>query len=152
MNSRKPIAKLAFLFCVLLCGFSAVVVAQDAACKCTPPQTDTSVIDEHGTAHITRVVPVPDTVSPEAKAVISRPMSDADVLYDVAKDRAQASGWQKNGGELVRKVYPVNLAEANIAGVTVRIVTPLTTPADKQNRVLINVHGGGFTADWGSEI
>jgi len=34
----------------------------------------------------------------------------------------------------------------------VRIVTPLTIPPDKQNRVLINLHGGGFNADWGSTI
>ena len=33
-----------------------------------------------------------------------------------------------------------------------RIITPLDIPASKQNRVLINLHGGGFTADWGSEI
>jgi len=31
-------------------------------------------------------------------------------------------------------------------------VTPLTIPADKQDRVLINLHGGGFTPDWGSMI
>jgi hypothetical protein len=30
------------------------------------PQSDTSYIDEHGTAHITRVVPIPKTISPEA--------------------------------------------------------------------------------------
>ena len=42
--------------------------------------------------------------------------------------------------------------QQTIAGVPTRIVTPLTIPADKQNRVLINVHGGGFTADWGSLI
>ena len=31
-----------------------------------------------------------------------------------------------------------------------RIVTPLTIPPDKANRVLINVHGGGFVVDSGS--
>ena len=46
----------------------------------------------------------------------------------------------------------MNIAEDKIAGVPVRIVTPLTIPPDKQNRVLINLHGGGFNADWGSEI
>ena len=52
----------------------------------------------------------------------------------------------------MRKTYPVNIAEAKIAGVLVRIVTPLTVPPDKRNRVLMNLHGGGFNADWGSEI
>ena len=53
---------------------------------------------------------------------------------------------------MMRKVYPVNLAKETIAGIPVRIITPLDIPASKQNRVLINLHGGGFTADWGSEI
>ena len=52
----------------------------------------------------------------------------------------------------MRKTYPVNIAEDKIADVPVRIVTPLTIPPDKKSRVLINLHGGGFNADWGSEI
>ena len=63
-----------------------------------------------------------------------------------------AMDWQLKGGEQMRKTYPVNIAEDKIAGVPVRIVTPLTIPPDKKNRVLINLHGGGFNADWGSTI
>src|SRR5208283_4291072 len=37
------------------------------------PQTDTCTIDADGTAHVTRVVPVPPTISPEAQKFISRP-------------------------------------------------------------------------------
>ena len=109
-------------------------------------------MDTNGTAHVTRVVPVPDTLSPEAQKAVSVARPDSEPPYDAAKDRAQASAWQQNGGELLRKAYPVNIAEQAIAGVPVRIVTPITIPAEKQNRVLINVHGGGFTADWGSMI
>ena len=152
MNSRKLIAPFAFLCCLLLCGFSAALAAQDAACKCSPPQTDTSFIDASGTAHVTRVVPVPDTLSPEAQKAIAVAIPDTPEPDDLAKRRAQASAWQVNGGEQMRKTYPVNIAEAKIAGVPVRIVTPMTIPPEKQNRVLINLHGGGFNADWGSEI
>jgi len=126
--------------------------AQDSALKGTPPQSDTSLIDDHGTAHVTRVVPVPDTISPEAQALTAKPMPDTEPPYDLAKDRGQASGWQQTGGEQIRKVYPVNVANDTISGVPVKIVTPLTIPPDKQDRVLINLHGGGFTADWGSMI
>jgi acetyl esterase/lipase len=126
--------------------------AQDSTPKGTPPQSDTSFIDDKGTAHVTRVIPAPDTISPEAQAFTAKPMPDNEPPYDVGKDRAQASGWQQNGGEQIRKVYPVNVANDAIAGVPVKIVTPLTIPADKQDRVLINLHGGGFTADWGSMI
>jgi acetyl esterase/lipase len=37
-----------------------------------------------------------------------------------------------------------------IAGVPVRIVTPLTIAPEKRDRVLINLHGGGFNSDSGS--
>jgi epsilon-lactone hydrolase len=152
MNYRRPIATVPSLFLVLLCGLPAVVIAQDASTKCTPPQTDTSVIDDYGTAHLTRVIPVPDTVSPESQKVIAQPRPDTEAPYDAAQDRARADAWQVNGGELMRKTYPVNIAKETIAGVPTRIATPLSIPAEKQNRVLINIHGGGFTADWGSEI
>jgi len=103
---------------------------------------------------VTRVVPVPDTISPEAQKFTAKPMPDTEPPYDVAKDRAAADAWQTNGGEQMRKMkmYPVNIAKDIIASVPVRIVTPLTMPASKHNRVFINVHGGGFTADWGSMI
>ena len=136
-----------FLACLVLPAF-----AQDTPTKCIPPQTDTSFIDDHGTAHVTRVVPVPDTLSPEAQKAVALAIPDTPEPEDLAKRRAQASAWQVNGGEQMRKTYPVTVKEDKVAGVPVRIVTPLLIPPDKQNRVLINLHGGGFNADWGSEI
>jgi len=79
-------------------------------------------------------------------------MPDTSNPEDLAKRRELGSAWQVSGGEQMRKTYPVNIAEGKIAGVPVRIVTPLTIPAGKKDRVLINLHGGGFNADWGSEI
>ena len=152
MIIRKPAVQVAVLLCFALCNLLTAAFAQDSTSACTPPQTDTSFVDDHGTVHVTRVVPVPDTVSPEAQKSLAQPRPDTEGPYDAAKDRAQASTWQVNGGEMMRKVYPVNITQQTIAGVPTRIVTPLTIPADRQNRVLINIHGGGFTADWGSEI
>jgi acetyl esterase/lipase len=152
MKSRTVFAQVVLVWMVFLCAFPLLVFAQEQAANCAPPQSDTSFIDDHGTAHVTRVVPVPDTVSPEARKFTAQPRPDTESPFDVAKDRAQAEAWQTNGGEMIRKTYPVNVAKDTVAGVPVRIVTPLTIPANKQNRVLINVHGGGFTADWGSMI
>jgi len=148
MNNQRSLAELAFFCCLVLCGLSAV--AQDS--RCAPPRSDSSFIDDRGTAHVTRVVPVPDTISPEAQKFTARPMPDTEPPYDAAKDRAAAADWQTRGGEQMREMYPVNIENSTIAGVPVRMITPLTIPADKKDRVLINVHGGGFTADWGSEI
>jgi len=149
MTDRKSPIVCLLLCCTLVMIFPLLVSGED---KCNPPQTDTTFIDAQGTAHVTRVVPVPDTLSPEAQKAVAAGIPDASNPESLAQRRAMASAWQLNGGEQMRKTYPVNIAEAKIAGVPVRIVTPLTIPPDKQNRVLINLHGGGFNADWGSTI
>ena len=59
---------------------SAVAMAQQQAAQPTSaaeaPNRDTSYIDAKGTAHVTRVVPVPQTISPEAQKSISRTEPD----------------------------------------------------------------------------
>jgi epsilon-lactone hydrolase len=114
------------------------------------PQTDSSVIDANGTAHITRVIPVPDTVSPEAKKVMGRVVSDAPRNETLEQRRTGTDAWQARAGKLSESLYPVKVEESTVAGVPVRLVTPLETPVEKRDRVLINLHGGGFNSDSGS--
>jgi epsilon-lactone hydrolase len=132
---------------VALLAAGSSLPAQQAS---APPQTDTSFIDSEGTAHITRVIPVPKTISPEAQKSLSRVISDAAVPESLAERRKKTDVWQAGAGKESQAMYPVNVAEQTIAGVPTRIITPLTIPAEKQNRVLINVHGGGFNSDSGS--
>ncbi len=113
-------------------------------------QTDSSKIMPDGTAYVTRVVPVPATVSPEAQKMLARVVSDADVPQTLEQRRAGTDKWQAGAGEASKKLYPANVAEDTIAGVPVRVVTPLTVAPDKRNLVLINLHGGGFNSDSGS--
>jgi monoterpene epsilon-lactone hydrolase len=127
---------------------SSVVFAQTTAQ--TAPQTDSSYIDANGTAHITRVVPVPDTVSPEAQKSVSRPVSDAAHPQTLAERRAMTDAWQSRAGEASKAVYPVKITKDTIAGVPVLIVMPPAIGAGKTDRVLICVHGGGFNSDSGS--
>jgi len=112
--------------------------------------TDSSKILPDGTAYVTRVVPVPKTISPEAQAMLARVVSDAASHPTMEQQRAGTDKWQAGAGEVSKELYPVNVAAAVIAGVPVRVVTPLTIMPEKQNRVLINVHGGGFHVDSGS--
>jgi epsilon-lactone hydrolase len=112
--------------------------------------TDSSRIGPYGSAYVTRVVPVPTTISPEARKVLARVVSDAAVSETLEQRRAGTDRWQAGAGELSKKLYPVNVAADEIAGVPVRIVTPLNIAPDKRNRVLINLHGGGFNSDSGS--
>lgn len=116
----------------------------------TVPDRDTSFIDSDGTAHVTRVIPVPATVSPEAQQVLRRQVSDAPTRETLAERRSKTDAWQARAGDQARSQYPVNIADGVIAGVPVRIITPLSVPAAKSSRVLINLHGGGFNSDSGS--
>src|SRR5271168_1628171 len=119
------------------------------------PATDASRIAADGTAYVTRVVPVPGTISPEAQKVVARVQSDAAVPETLEERRAKTDRWQAGAGEAMKKIYPANVAADTIAGVPVRVVTPLNIAseeraAEKRDRVLINLHGGGFNADSGS--
>jgi epsilon-lactone hydrolase len=113
-------------------------------------QRDSSKIAADGTAYVTRVVPVPTTISPEAQKVLARPASDEAKPETLEQRRNGTDKWQAGAGKASRKIYPVNIAADTIAGVPVRIVTPLTMTAEKRDRVLINLHGGGFNSDSGS--
>ncbi|HZL24992.1 MAG TPA: alpha/beta hydrolase fold domain-containing protein [Acidobacteriaceae bacterium] len=113
-------------------------------------QTDSSTIQPDGTAIVTRIVPVPKTISPEAQRMLARQVSDAAVPQTLAERRTHTDEWQNRTGKVFQQKYPVTVETGEIAGVPVRIVTPLTVPAAKRDRVLINLHGGGFNSDSGS--
>jgi acetyl esterase/lipase len=93
---------------------------------------------------------VPTTISPEAQKVLARVVSDADVPQTLEQRRTGTDKWQAGAGEASKRLYPVNVAADTIAGVPVRVVTPLNIPPEKRDRVLINLHGGGFNSDSGS--
>lgn len=135
-----------------LCLCASLAFAQTTAPTTaqTAPQTDTSYIDPSGTAHITRVIPVPKTISPEAQAMLARPVSDAAKPQSLAERRTGTDAWQARAGAASKAVYPVNIAKDTIAGVPVLLVTPLEIGPGKSDRVLICVHGGGFNSDSGS--
>ena len=126
---------------------SAFSYAQE---KASIPQTNSSFIDANGTAHVTRVVPVPKSVSPEAQKWLSERIPDTDAPVTDEQNKARAEAWQKQLAIDMQGTYPTKITEDKIAGVPVRLITPPAIPASKQDRVLINLHGGGFRADWGS--
>lgn len=133
----------------ILAGSTALLLARQSESPKTP-QSDTSFIDPDGTAHVTRVVPVPTTISPEAQQTLRRQISDVATPESLAERRSKTDAWQSRAGDQARSLYPVKIASDTIAGVPVKIITPLSIPANKTMRVLINLHGGGFNSDSGS--
>lgn len=116
-----------------------------------PPQ-NSATFREDGTAVVTRVIPPPSTISSEAQAWLASLSLKKSAPQTLAERRIATDAWRKQGSAEARRLYPVNIEETSIAGVRTDIITPLTTPEANRNRVLINLHGGGFVSDSGSLI
>jgi acetyl esterase/lipase len=112
--------------------------------------SDTSYIDAQGTAHVTRVVPVPATISPEAQQWLGQAAPDQAPPESLAERRARMDAYTEQAREAWTKLCPNQVIEGKIAGVPVRIVTPPEIPPDHRDMVFINLHGGSFNADSGS--
>jgi acetyl esterase/lipase len=143
----KALSRLSILVGAVL--ISVAANPQQATTAAQAPNTDTSYIDAQGAAHITRVIPVPPDLSPEAKKRLARSVSDENRPQSLEERRKHTDTWQEGAGEGSRKIYPVNLTKQSIAGVPVRVVTPVDM-AKGESRILINLHGGGFNSDSGS--
>jgi acetyl esterase/lipase len=134
-------------------GLLAITLATYSAAQSQPaPPMDSATFDPDGTAHITRVVPMPNTVSPEAQTWLQSLIHSTPGPETLAERRARTDVWRAQDSAEARKNYPVNVEEATTAGVRTDIITPLTLPAENKDRVLINLHGGGFNSDSGSLI
>jgi len=138
--------------CVVLAFFAvgASGIAQQPTTAEQAAKRDTSYIDAQGTAHVTRVVPVPQDLSPEAQKSISRQVPDEAPPQSLADRRASQNANDARHREEWSKLCPNTIVETKIAGIPVHIVTPEGMPAANNDKVLINLHGGSFNADSGS--
>jgi monoterpene epsilon-lactone hydrolase len=141
--------KMSCLLVLAALPFVALGAAEPPAQPPGVPESDTNYIDAQGTAHLTRVVPVPATLSPEAQKWLAGHIDNGQPVSP-AENRARAVAWEDHLEKAMQPMYPTKVAAGTIAGVPVKIVTPPSIPPGRRDRVLINVHGGGFVADWGS--
>src|SRR5713101_2576185 len=102
-----------------------------------------TTFDADGTAHIKRALPIPKTISPEAQALML-----PGNRWVPAGGTPERAAWM----EKMRTVYAVDVKDTTVAGVDAWVVTPKHPAAKKRERVLICLHGGGFTSDSGSQI
>jgi epsilon-lactone hydrolase len=137
----------------LLLAISNVLAAQSTpqpTTASTAATRDTSYIDSQGTAYVTRVVPVPPDLSPEARKSLIRTTPDQGPKESLADQRAHTEVSEAHHNAAWSKLCPNTIADSTIAGVPVRIVTPSSLSASNRDKVLINLHGGGFNTDSGS--
>jgi acetyl esterase/lipase len=145
MLHAKKYAALTFLLSAV-----AVGAQQTPTSAAEAPTRDTSYIDEHGTAHVTRVVPVPQTLSPQAQLVVGRQQPDQGPPQSLADRRKMTDEYTARARVAWTKLCPNTIVEQTMAGVPVRVVTPEGMPDANKDKVLLNLHGGGFNSDSGS--
>src|SRR5580658_493331 len=139
--------KIAALHLIATLAIAPTLAAQSTSAA---PQ-DSATFDADGTAHLTRIIPMPATISPEAqKWLESLAQQKVGPPESLAERRARTDIWRKTDSAEARKLYPVNVEETTTAGVRTDIITPLS--GEDEKRVLINLHGGGFNSDSGSLI
>jgi monoterpene epsilon-lactone hydrolase len=134
---------------VLLCHMGSVAVAS-ALANSDPSPTPSVVIAPNGTVQVTRVVPVPSTISGDAQAMLAKIKPAPQSHQTLQERRTEMDKQQVEIGDKSLKLYPAKLTNDVIAGVQVRVVIPSTTAPEKAARILINLHGGGFRGDAGS--
>ena len=134
---------------VAVLSMGMVAVAQEAKNPAATIMENHALTEADGTVRMQRVVPLPQGLSPEAKAWLSRPMTtDANVPQSIEQRRAGLEISQARHRDQLLKMFAVTVKDSTVAGVPVREAMPakLTHP----DRVLICLHGGGFNADSGS--
>ncbi|HVZ84333.1 MAG TPA: alpha/beta hydrolase fold domain-containing protein [Terracidiphilus sp.] len=141
---------------VLLLASAFSLAAQQPAATPKPtaaaeaPTRDTSYIDANGTAHITRVIPVPLTVSPQAQLAIGHAEPDQGPPQSLDERRRMTDAYTARARVAWTRLCPNTLVDTTMAGVPVHVVTPEGMPAANSDKVLLNLHGGGFNSDSGS--
>jgi acetyl esterase/lipase len=108
-----------------------------------------------GSAHIVDLtVPIPATVSPEARAMLQANAAAGDPTHGLTlalqQMRAANDAHQEKTTHQLLQMYPVKVEKKTLGGVPVALVTPLRARADRKDRLLINVHGGAFFLGQGS--
>jgi epsilon-lactone hydrolase len=130
---------------------TALAPALGRASESGGPQLDECFTDPSGTERVTRVVPLPGTISPEAQKFISRPIFSTPPP-PLTEQRKHTDQFRIGRAAEARKLFPVNVRTKTIGGVRCDVITPLSVPAARRDQVLINVHGGGFVTDSGSLV
>jgi len=146
----RNLKRASLLAAALLAGVMIFLRTTPAGQKTPVPEANTCVTDANGTEHVTRVVPVPGTISPEARNFLSHIRASDWQTLEVR--RAQTDKFRIGRAAEAKKLFPVNVEEKTIGGVRCDVITPLHVPANKKDRVFINIHGGGFVTDSGSLV
>lgn len=128
----------------LLAGLTAIALLALGCTKGAPPRDGPPF-------------PVPDFLSPQARAVLSQPIDLSRTDVSVPKTTEEWRARRENAEtifmrpllERALEATRVRVEQQSLAGVTIRILTPPPPREPISETVLINLHGGGYTIGGG---
>jgi acetyl esterase/lipase len=131
-------------FCCL-----AVAGVRAGAQNQAPPEPPKVTIDADGTVHMpAQAVPQSQFLSPEAKAYVTQHLIDMQNPESV-KQEGGVPRFMKAMLDRDREQFALNRKDEHIGGVHVYVYAPKAGIGAKNlSRVLINLHGGGFSGCW----
>ena len=103
---------------VFVLSVTASLAAQQSAptTASQAPNSDTSYIDAAGTAHVTRVVPVPATISSEAQQWLGQAAPDQTPPESLADRRARTDAYTAQARIAWTKICPNQIVEDKSLG------------------------------------
>lgn len=143
---------------LILCAASLVAgtLALTTAARAQGPMSGESLsVAADGTVTVQNaVVPLPANMSPGSREVLMRtkpsegpgaPVATPSGISDMAEVRRIYNQNLQPNVDHMRSVFPVDIEESTINGISVAIITPKGgVPAKNKNRLFLNGPGGGF--------
>jgi monoterpene epsilon-lactone hydrolase len=139
-----------FLLPVCSCALALLFQSVPGAAQARPAgDLPKVVVETDGTVQVpAQTVPTSAFLSPEAKAYVTQHLKDMQ-NPDILKQDAGVPRFMK--GYLARdyELFAVDKKDEKVGGVHVYVYTPKAGVSTKhKDRVLINLHGGGFSGCW----
>ncbi len=124
----------------------AVMLTATATWAADPPRV---AVTADGTVSVpAQTVPMTPYLSPEARAYVTQHLLDMQVPERLVQDNG-VPRFMTGYLARLRELYPHTRTDTKIGGVHVYDYTPKTgISATNNKRVLINLHGGGFSGCW----
>jgi len=140
----------ALAFGGLALGLTASAVAQNPPIMAPVPM----VQDDGSIQTPTFELPFSSLASPEARAAFVRRLRAPQIVAtDIATARRSSNDMLRPQYELIKQTFPVTSTRSTIGNVPVETFVPVAGIAPRnRNRILIQLHGGGFTAGGGGMV
>src|SRR5438067_3624847 len=129
--------------------FALVVAALTTTVAGGQTPQNAVVVDDDGTVHLPpQVIPMSVFLSPEGKAYMTQHLRDMQ-HPPTGSQTPGVPGFMQGYLNRQRELYATERADTQIAGVHAYVYTPKAgVPAANRDKVLINLHGGGFSGCW----